>query len=46
MVKMEKDSQESKSYYPIKGVDLIADAQWLTEKLLQTKLNVTETGKD
>jgi hypothetical protein len=33
-VKMEKDSLDSDAYYPIEGVDLVAEAAWLVETLL------------
>ena len=39
-VKMEKDSLESDSYYPIEGVNLVSEAHWLAEHLLQVKLSV------
>ncbi|MEJ2757415.1 MAG: hypothetical protein P8046_02940 [Anaerolineales bacterium] len=35
-VKLEKDSEDSDAYYPVEGVDLIEDARWLAEELLQT----------
>ncbi len=35
-VKMEKDSEDSDAYYPVEDVDLVAEAQWLAEELLQT----------
>lgn len=35
-VKLEKDSVDSEAYYPVAGVDLIAEARWLAEKLLKT----------
>lgn len=40
-VKLEKDSLESDAYYPIEGVDLMSEAQWLAENLLQTKLDLS-----
>ena len=33
-VKLEKDSLESDAYYPIEGVDLVAEAAWLVAELL------------
>lgn len=35
-VKLEKDSEDSDAYYPVEGVDLIDEARWLAEELLQT----------
>lgn len=35
-VKLEKDSEDSDAYYPVDGVDLVAEARWLAEELLQT----------
>lgn len=41
LVKLEKDSRESDAYYPIQGVDLVREAQWLVEELLKTKLDLS-----
>ena len=41
LVKLEKESLESDAYYPIQGVDLVDEAQWLVEELLQTKLDLS-----
>ena len=41
LVKLEKESLESDAYYPIQGVDLVREAQWLVEELLQTKLDLS-----
>lgn len=41
LVKLEKDSFESDPYYPIQGVDLVSEAQWLVEELLETKLDLS-----
>ncbi|MCB2178691.1 hypothetical protein KQH61_04670 [bacterium] len=38
-VKMEKDSEDTEAYYPVAGVDLIDEARWLVEELLQTPLS-------
>lgn len=35
-VKMEKDTEDTEAYYPVKGVDLIEEARWLAEELLET----------
>ena len=40
-VKMEKESLDSEAYYPIEGVDLVKEAHWLAEELLQTKLDLS-----
>ena len=37
-VKMEKDNLDDEAYYPIAGVNLIDEAHWLAEELLQTKI--------
>ena len=37
-IKLEKDSLEEEAYYPIEGVDLIEEAQWLAEELLKVSL--------
>jgi hypothetical protein len=39
-VKMEKESLDSDSYYPIQGVDLVSEAHWLAEEMLQVKLEL------
>jgi len=41
MIRMEKESLDSEAYYPIEGVDLVAEAHWLAEELLQTKLDLS-----
>ena len=41
LVKLEKESLESDAYYPVQGVDLVHEAQWLVEELLQTKLDLS-----
>lgn len=33
-IKMEKDSLDSDAYYPIEGVDLVSEAEWLVAELL------------
>lgn len=38
-VKLEKDSEDAEAYYPVEGVDLIDEARWLAEELLQTPLS-------
>ncbi len=40
-IKLEKESLESEAYYPIEGVDLVREAHWLAETLLQTKLDLS-----
>lgn len=40
-VKMEKETLDSEAYYPIKGVDLVKEAHWLAEELLQTKIDLS-----
>jgi len=40
-VKMEKESLDAEAYYPIQGVDLVSEAQWLAEELLQVKLAIS-----
>lgn len=37
-IKLEKNSLEEDAYYPIEGVNLIAEAQWLAEELLGVSL--------
>lgn len=37
-IKVVKDSIEDDSYYPLEDVDLITEAQWLSEKLLGISL--------
>ena len=34
IIRVEKDSFEEESYYPIEGVDLVAEAHWLVQELL------------
>ena len=41
LIKLEKESLESEAYYPIPGVDLVREAQWLVEKLLHTKVDLS-----
>jgi len=41
-IKLEKDSLDDEAYYPIEGVDLIEEAHWLAEELLQTKIPLSE----
>jgi hypothetical protein len=38
-IKLEKDSVEADAYYPIEGVNLIEEAQWLAEDLLGVSLD-------
>ncbi|HKJ27046.1 MAG TPA: hypothetical protein VJ965_05385, partial [Anaerolineales bacterium] len=38
-IKLEKDSLEEDAYYPIAGVNLIDEAQWLAETLLEVSLS-------
>ena len=40
-IKMEKESLDSEAYYPIEGVDLVKEAHWLAEELLQTKFDLS-----
>ena len=40
-VKLEKESLDSEAYYPFEGVDLVKEAHWLAEELLQTKLDLS-----
>ncbi len=35
LIRVEKDSFEEDSYYPIEGVDLVAEAHWLVQQLLE-----------
>lgn len=37
-IKMEKDSLDEDAYYPIEGVNLVEEAQWLAEDLLKINL--------
>lgn len=39
-LKLEKDSLDSDAYYPIEGVDLVREARWLAEELLQVTLDL------
>ena len=41
-IKLEKDSFDQEAYYPIKDVDLIAEAHWLAEELLQEKIDLSK----
>ncbi len=41
-VKVAKDSPEEDAYYPIVGVDLVAEAVWLAESLLGLKLELQD----
>ena len=43
-IKLEKDSLDDEAYYPIEGFDLIAEAHWLAEELLQTKIPLSENS--
>jgi hypothetical protein len=37
LLRVQKDSFEEEAYYPIEGVDLVAEAHWLVEELLEEK---------
>lgn len=39
-VRLAKDSLEEDAYYPITDVDLVAEAHWLVEELMQTSLTI------
>lgn len=41
-IKLEKDSLDEDAYYPIQDVDLVKEAHWLAEKLLEEKINLEE----
>jgi len=43
-IKLEKDSLEEEAYYPIEDVDLVQEAHWLAEELLQTKIPLSENS--
>lgn len=38
-VKLEKDSEDTDAYFPVEDVDLIDEARWLAEELLQTSFS-------
>jgi hypothetical protein len=44
-IKLEKDSPDGAAYYPIEGVDLVEEAHWLAEELLQTKIPLSENSQ-
>jgi len=35
LLRVEKDSFKDEAYYPIEGVDLVAEAHWLVQELLE-----------
>jgi hypothetical protein len=39
-VRLKKDSFEEDAYYPIEGIDLVTEAHWLVEELLQIDLHM------
>ena len=41
-IKLEKDSLDQEAYYPIQNVDLIEEAHWLAQELLQTTINLQD----
>jgi hypothetical protein len=41
-IKLEKDSMNEEAYYPIQGVDLVQEAHWLAENLLDEKIDLNQ----
>jgi hypothetical protein len=45
-IKLEKKSIEEEAYYPIEDVDLISEAHWLAEELLNVSIELPKEQQD